>query len=96
MNRRDFIKAALAIPAVAALPNPAIAAEELLEGITYISQSFINGEGIAIVESWRKAAGKVWRCVASEDRIISLTEEQFCPWVTVPWTYPHDIGGEPK
>lgn len=89
MNRRDFIKAALAIPAVAALPNPAQAAEELLEGITYVSQSFVRPDGVAIVETWRRAAGKVWRCVATEDRILSLTEEKFCPWIKVPrWNVP--------
>ena len=88
MNRRDFIKAALAIPAIAALPKPAEAAEELLEGIMYVSRSYIDGKGVGIVETWRKAGGKIWRCVASEDRIISITEEPFAPFVKVPWVYP--------
>lgn len=85
MNRRDFIKAALAIPAFAALPQPAAAAEELLDGIMYVSQSFVTPEGVGIVETWRKAGGKIWRCVASEDKIISLTEEPYCPWVAPRW-----------
>lgn len=84
MNRRDFIKAALAIPAIAALPAPAKAAEELLDGITYVSQSFIRPDGVAIVETWRKAGGKIWRCVTTEDAILSLTEESYCPWIKVP------------
>lgn len=88
MDRRSFLKAALAVPAIAALPAPAKAAEELLDGIMYVSQSFITPEGIGIVETWRRASGKIWRCVASEDKIISLTEEPYCPWVTVPWVYP--------
>ena len=86
MNRRDFIKAALAIPAIAALPKPAEAAEELLDGIMYVTRSYIDGNGIGIVETWRKAGGKIWRCVASEDRIISLTEEPYCPFAKVPWS----------
>lgn len=84
MNRRDFIKAALAIPAIAALPAPLQAAEELLEGITFVSQSFITPQGVGIVETWRKAGGKIWRCVASETHIISLTEEPYCPWIAMP------------
>lgn len=84
MNRRDFLKAALAIPAIASLPAPIQAAEELLDGITYVSRSFIRPDGMAIVETWRKAGGKIWRCIASEDAIISLTEEPYAPFVVLP------------
>lgn len=87
MNRREFIAAALAIPAIAALPAPVRAAEELLDGITHVSQSFIRPDGVAIVETWRKAGGKIWRCVATEHAILSLTEEPYCPWVKLPDRY---------
>jgi len=84
MDRREFIKALVAIPAVAALPKPAEAAEELLDGIMYVSQSYITPEGIGMVETWRKAGGKIWRMLASETQIISLTEEPYCPWAVIP------------
>lgn len=100
MNRRDFIRAALAIPAIAALPAPIQAAEELLEGITYISHAYTSwdlGAGeVTVVETWRKAGGKIWRCVASENEIISLTEERHCPWLKVPrWDIPIDTTAKP-
>lgn len=88
MNRRDFIKAALAIPAIAALPAPIQAVEELLDGITYVMSCDYGAGDMCVVETWHKSAGKIWRCLATEDRILSLTEEPFCPWVTVPWHYP--------
>lgn len=88
MNRRDFIKAVLAIPAIAALPAPLKAAEELLDGITYVAQSFVRPDGIAIVETWHRTAGKVWKCVATEDRIISLTEEPYAPFFVPPSPWP--------
>lgn len=89
MDRRNFIKALLAIPAVAALPNPALAAEELLDGIMYVSRSYIDPQGAALVETWRRAGGKLWRMVTTEDAILSLTEEPYCPWVKMPdWRAP--------
>ena len=84
MNRRDFIKAALAIPAIAALPAPLQAAEELLEGFMYVTQSYIDGNGIGIVETWRRAGGKIWRVMASENQIISITEHTYCPYIQLP------------
>lgn len=88
MNRRDFIKAALAIPAIAALPAPVEAqeelAEELLDGITYVSRYYETPDGVMILETWRKAGGKIWRLLATEDEILGLTEMPFAPFVVIP------------
>ena len=97
MNRRDFIKAALAVPAIAALPAPQAAAEELLDGITYFSQSYMGvdlGFGdTVVVETWRKAGGKIWHTLATEDKILSLTEMPYAPFVLRPR---FDYGSAPR
>ena len=89
MKRRLFIKSLAALPIDAGLPAFASTPihEELLEGIIYISQTFDAPNGF-FTETWRKANGKVYRTITSEEKIISVTEESYCPFVKVPWVAP--------
>jgi len=61
MKRRDVLKALIAFPVVAVLPEPGKAAEELMDGITYIQQSnFCPVSNVWLTEYWSRMDGKIW------------------------------------
>ena len=87
MNRRDFIKALVAAPVVAALPNPVAAAEELLDGVMYVTHSYLDADKVSFTETWSKMGGKIYRVLANEHGLFNVTEEPFAPFVLLKRSY---------